>query len=136
MEYDNLSRFEKYFYDKGNWSYYEIQELKTALWVLSVVIIMLGSFIYFSIKQNSHGSETRNYCGPIIEKGKEDPTSGYKSSTDAVYYLIMKDTQCNKTIRVEVNVPTYYNNEIGQNVCFELDRRDMCHYGNGCEHLK
>lgn len=80
----------------------------------------------------------KQYFGPVIEKGKEEPTSGYKSRQEAVYYVIIRDIECNKFIRVHVNVPTWYSCEVNKAVCFTLTERDLYHYHNTTkwEHLK
>lgn len=77
----------------------------------------------------------KQYCGVVIQKGYEGPTSGYKSVQDPVYFIILKVDSVNKAIRVNVTVPTYYSLEQGGRACFNLSEFDIRYYGNGTGHL-
>jgi len=70
-------------------------------------------------------NKEKRYCGTVVEKGKEEPTSGYKSKRDATYFIIMRTDSCNQTIRVNVTVPTFYNAKIDSPICFLLDGWDL-----------
>ncbi len=118
-------------FSNTNWTIFKILII-----VVPLLLFLYGFIIYKAIKINNENKETRTYCGLIIERGKEEPTSGYKSHSDAVYFLIMRDRESNKNIRIEVTVPTYYSCEIGTNTCFELELREFRNYGNGYSHLK
>lgn len=90
-----------------------------------IILILL---IFLTSCENLRNKE-RTYCGTVIDKGKEEPTSGYKSSSDAKYFVVMKTDSCNQIIRVNVTVPTYYKLENNSSVCFDLDGWDL--YGGG-----
>lgn len=79
--------------------------------------------------------DEKNYCGTIIEKGYEQPTSGHKTHTDPCYFLIMQVDSINKSIRINVTIPTWYSLEKGSRACFELSEMDLDIYGNGRKHL-
>lgn len=84
------------------------------------------------------GSVEKKYCGLVVSKGYEPPTSGYKSKQDANYFIIIKDKDCGKNIRIETTVPIYYELEVGSYVCFSLNAWQLRDYGNVTElkHLK
>lgn len=102
------------------------------------LLLILSIFIFTGCNPSSYPDDReKNYCGPVIHKGYQEPTSGYKSHRDAVYYLIINDTECRKFIRVHVTVPTYYEAVIGKNVCFTLSGYDLKSYNNSDgKHLK
>lgn len=77
----------------------------------------------------------KSYCGTIIEKGYEQPTSGHKTHTDPCYFLIMKVDSINKSIRINVTIPTWYSLNTGSRTCFDMSLMDMRMYGNGDKHL-
>jgi hypothetical protein len=99
-------------------------------------IIFKVYIVIFCLALLSCHGEKKNYCGKVIELGKENPTSGYKSSHDARYFVVFIDRDCNKHIRVDCTVPTFFSLSIGENVCFELNKLDLQRYGNGYKHLK
>jgi hypothetical protein len=72
----------------------------------------------------------KNYCGTIVDKGYEAPTSGYKSKRDPVYFVIMKVDSINKNIRINVTIPTYYELNNGDRTCIELTGFEMRKFGN------
>jgi hypothetical protein len=72
----------------------------------------------------------KNYCGTIINKGYEEPTSGYKSHRDPCYYVLLKVDSINTVIRINVTVPTYYRLNNGDRTCFLLTGLDLQSYGN------
>jgi hypothetical protein len=92
--------------------------------------LLFGVLILLIASCGRSSSTKRMYCGTVIEKGKEEPTSGYKSSSDARYFIVFKRDTCNQAIRVNVTVPTYYSTEIGKPVCFELDGWSLYGAGN------
>jgi hypothetical protein len=101
--------------------------------------IILFSFVIHNIHQDYlRGQETRVYCGSIIEKGYDAPSSGHKSHTDAVYWVVIMDEDINQGIRVHVTPGCFYGRNKGQRVCFTLTGSEMEQYGNVNEmgHLK
>lgn len=109
--------------------------MKISGWfIFKVVIVLLALFeigmfgyIFYSGRLQS---KEYSYCGIILDKGYEPPTSGYKSHHDAVYYVIMKENVSGKGIRVNVNVPTYYSLNKGSNTCFTISNYSLYYYGN------
>lgn len=79
--------------------------------------------------------DERRYCGTILVKDIERPTSGYKTHTDACYFIIMKVDTIDAAIRVNLTVPAWYSYKINDRVCFDLSEMDMYVYGNGDKHL-
>lgn len=101
--------------------------LKTAIIIILIFELGLISFIIYDKQQQS---KEYKYCGFIITKGYEQPTSGYKANRDAVYYVIMKENVSGKAIRVNVNVPTFYSLDAGSNTCFTLSNMSLYKCGN------
>jgi hypothetical protein len=93
-----------------------------------ILVILMVLFI------SCRGDE-KKYCGEIIQKGYEGPTSGYKSSRDANYFVILKVDSINTGIRVDVTVPTFYGLKEGDRTCFTLTEGSLGSYGNGYKHL-
>jgi hypothetical protein len=108
------------------------------------IFLALGvlTLIFFVIRdgviEDRIGNEVKDYCGPIIDKGYDPPSSGHKSHTDAQYWLVLQDEQCYKAIRLQVTPATYYANEKGKRICFSLSAYALRDYGNTnkLKHLK
>lgn len=94
-----------------------------------MIRLLLICFLFIACDDN------KNYCGTIIEKGYEQPSSGYKTHTDPCYFVIMQVDSINKHIRINVTIPTWYRLQKGSRPCFDLSEMDMGIYGNGREHL-
>jgi len=103
---------------------------------IGIAVFIVGIIISVFAYTITSNTETKNYGGVIIDKAKEEPSSGYKSSRDAVYYVIVKDDDCKKAIRVNVDVPTWYSAKIGNKIYFDLNVMELRSCGNGGEHLK
>lgn len=100
----------------------------------NLLLLLIFTFIISCIGPDQ---SEKTYCGIILEKGYEMPTSGYKSSQNAKYFLIIRDTECNKTIRIDVTVPRFYDCKVGDSACFILSGIQLRDYGNSeGEHLK
>lgn len=76
------------------------------------------------------GAKKYEYCGEIIDKGYEPPTSGYKSNKEASYYILMKENKSQKVIRINVTIPTYYSINKGDLECFILSNWNLYYAGN------
>ena len=74
--------------------------------------------------------DEHTYSGVVVSKSRLDPTSGYKSSTDEVFQIFMKEDRSQKIIKVEVTVPTWHSVEIGNRVSFTLSNLTMYRLGN------
>lgn len=79
--------------------------------------------------------ENKKYCGKIIDKGYDQPSSGYKTHTDPVYYIIMNVDSINLAIRINLTIPAYYSYSVGDRACFDLNEGELSSYGNGATHL-
>lgn len=77
----------------------------------------------------NHSSETL-YKGTVVDKHYVDPSAGYKSSQEEQYQIYMREDVTQKVIKVNTNVPTYYNLEKGSRVAFNLSNVDMYQLGN------
>jgi hypothetical protein len=99
-----------------------------------IAVIATGILWLFIAMDNRARGETKQYCGEYVSKGYDEPTSGYKTHTDPVYYIIIRLSN-GYNIRVNVTVPVYYNAVPGSRFCFSLDQRDLDQYGNGNKHL-
>jgi len=108
----------------------EYKEIVVTISVTTVIfVVILWVVIYF---ENKARGEPKQYCGEVVSRGYDEPTSGYKTHTDPVYYVIIK-LYNGYRIRVDVDVPTYYSDK--PVLCFMLDKRDLSRYGNGNKHL-
>ena len=58
--------------------------------------------------------ETKTYCGKIVDKYLVHKNNG------GVYNIVIFNKELNKKINVTVSDNDYVNNEIGDNICFEL----------------
>jgi len=70
------------------------------------------------------------YCGEIVNRGYEAPTSGYKKSRDPVYYVMMREDKSKQVIRIQVTVPTWYSLDSGKRACFKLSNWELYNLGN------
>jgi hypothetical protein len=91
-------------------------------------IILLLLITTLTISCN-HNSETL-YKGTVVDKHYVDPSVGYKSSQEEQYQIYMREDVTQKVIKVNTNVPTYYNLEKGSRVAFKLSNVDMYALGN------
>lgn len=88
-------------------------------------------------KMHEQRSIEREYCGKVIEKGYDAPSSGYKSHTDAQYWLVIMDEDVHQPVRVHVSAPCFYKLQKDDRACFTLSGYDMKYYGNtDFTHLK
>lgn len=103
----------------------------TLVGILAYVFII--SFIIWAGCNTYNGIVARDskttYSGVIVGKIYEAPTSGYKSHTDAEYYLLLKEDRQGKVIRIYVLVPMYYQYDIGKRAAFTLSNGQL--YGSG-----
>lgn len=93
------------------------------------LIIGLALLMVSCENLNNRDKETK-YCGVVVEKGYDAPSSGYKSHTDPEYLIYLREDRTHKVIRVEVNVPTYYDLSVGKRTCFTLKNWQLNHCGN------
>lgn len=76
------------------------------------------------------GDRKYKYSGIIVDKGYEEPTSGHKSSTNARYYIMMKEDSSGKVIRINVTIPTWYSLDKDDRTTFELSNWHLYYNGN------
>lgn len=98
--------------------------------MLIIGIFLIGLEIQYLSSMDDDMLKSYEYKGVIVDKGKEEPTSGYKSSRDAVYYVILKEDRKGKTMRINVKVPVYYELEKGERATFNLTNREVNFAGN------
>ena len=77
----------------------------------------------------------KRYCGKVIDKGYDPQSSGYKTSSDPEYFIILLVDSINLSIRVNVTIPTYYSINKNDHECFMLNESELSSYGNGSIHL-
>jgi len=92
--------------------------------------------LFFLVSCTRDGAKEYHYSGSVISKGYEAPTSGYKSSQDAVYYIMMREDKSGKVIRVVVTVPTWYSLKEGDRTGFVLSNWDLYYSGNTTDMTK
>ena len=91
-----------------------------------IILLLLIATLIISCNQNA---ETL-YKGTVIDKHYVDPSAGYKSHQEEEYQIYMREDVTQKVIKVNTNVPTYYNLEKGSRVAFSLSNYDMYVLGN------
>ena len=97
-----------------------------ALFIIIFVMIMFGCT--YLIEKPFY--EETKYSGVITSKLYEPPTSGYKSSNNAKYWIFLKENKKGLVIRVRVPVPTYHDLNIGDRCTFDIENETMNAYGN------
>jgi len=97
-----------------------------ALFIFISAMIMIGC-LYST--QKPFLKETK-YSGVVTSKLYEPPTSGYKSSKNAEYWVFLKENKKGLVIRVRVSVPTYHDLDIGDRCTFNIKNGSMYDYGN------
>ncbi len=105
---------------------------------IGIVSIVFGSIITVVIRDNRIADKEKEYCGKVIDKGYDPPSSGYKSQQDAQYWIVLMDQDIHKAVRVHVTPSCFYDTDKDDHVCFILSARQMEQYGNTDEykHLK
>ena len=111
-------------------------------WILLIMgigfIVFMVFFTIDIIKDHRIGNAEKDYCGYVIDKGYDPPSSGYKSHTDAQYWVVIQDEDCHKGIRVHVTPGAFYDARKDERICFTLSAYELKWYGNTNElkHLK
>ena len=105
-----------------------------AKWLLISAITC--SLILFVKSLHDIRFKTYTYSGVIVEKGKEEPTSGYKTQTDAKYYFMYREDRSRKVIRVDVLVPDWYSKKVNDRVSYIISNNEMVLLGNTTSPLK
>lgn len=111
-------------------------------WVVILFVVIAGglsgTMLYYMIKYDRLGDMEKDYCGKVIHMGYDPPSSGYKTHSDAQYWMVIEDEDIHKAIRVHVTPACYYSLKVDQRVCFTLSGKDMANYGNTQEwgHMK
>src|ERR1044072_3086194 len=104
---------------------------------LFIILFVFGAFIYWVVSTSRAEWKamevSKTYCGPVIDKGYDPPSSGYKSHTDGQYWLILRDEDCHKAVRVHVTPGAYYEAQMDKRICFTLSARELEDYGNRSE---
>lgn len=74
--------------------------------------------------------EDPTYWGVIVDKVYDAPSSGYKSSRDPEYGIYLREDRSKKVIRVNVDIPTYYDCKIGERKGFKISNWSLYQMGN------
>lgn len=90
------------------------------------LLIILSIFLLASCSRN----DKYHYTGTVVSKGYEAPTSGYKSSRDPVYFIMMREDKSGKVIRVDVTIPTWHSLNEGDRTGFVLSNSQLYRLGN------
>jgi hypothetical protein len=108
------------------------------LLIITAFLIFVCWMIYDISRINTKKALEKEYCGIVIDKGYDPPSSGYKTHLEERYWMIILDKDIHKAVRVHVTPACYYSNNLGSNVCFILTGGEMEYYGNtdNFEHLK
>ena len=101
---------------------------------MKYLLIILS--ICFLSSCSRDGAKEYHYTGTVISKGYEEPTSGYKSHKNAVYYIMMREDKSGKVIRVNVTVPTWYSLKENNRTGFVLSNWDLYYSGNTTDMTK
>lgn len=70
------------------------------------------------------------YKGTVVDKHYVDPTAAYRSASPEQYLIYIREDVTNKVIKVQTNVPTYYDLEKGDRTAFRLTNYEMYRFGN------
>lgn len=111
-------------------------------WPIMCLLIVFSVLVYFALRAlleaDRRADLTKEYRGVIIDKGYDPPSSGYKSTSEAKYWLVIMDDECHKAVRIHVTPACYYSLDKGQRASFDLSGMEMTSYGNTekYQHLK
>lgn len=97
---------------------------------LSIAFSIITFMLNMIVNDNRSANEKKQYCGKVIDKGYDAPSSGYKSHQDAQYWIVLMDQDIHQAIRVHVTPACYYDTNKDDHVCFILTARQMEQYGN------
>lgn len=96
------------------------------------LLIIISIFLLASCGEH----DEYHYTGSIVSKGYEAPTSGYKSSRDPVYFIMMREDKSGKVIRVNVTIPAWHSLKEGDRTGFVLSNLQLFHLGNTTDYTK
>ena len=92
--------------------------------------------LFFLASCSPDGAKEYHYKGTVVSKGYEAPTSGYKSSQKAKYYIMMREDKTGQIIRVNVTIPDWHSLTEGQRTGFVLSNWDLYYSGNTTDMTK
>ena len=90
------------------------------------ILLLLIATLTISCNQNA---ETL-YKGIVVDKHYVDPSAGYKSHQEEEYQIYIREDVTQKVIKVNTNVPSYYDLNKGDRTAFKLSNMDMYILGN------
>lgn len=70
------------------------------------------------------------YKGVVVDRHYVDPSAGYRSNQEEQYQIYMREDVTKQVIKINTNVPTYYNLKKGSRTAFKLSNMDMYQLGN------
>lgn len=105
--------------------------LLCALLIIFGLIIIVGG-----LKCAIDADKTKRYFGPVIEKGKEEASIGFRKHD--THYIIIKDIECKKNVRVHLEFTKWDSCKVNDTLAFRLSGQDLNNYENqnGYKHLK
>lgn len=98
--------------------------------IFTLLFIITSYTIIVLYNNNKSFNSKTTYTGVLVDRIYEPPTSGYKSSRDPVYSIFMREKITGKVMRVNVNIPTYYDFKKGKVVSFKISNMNMYSLGN------
>ncbi len=102
--------------------------------IIILVLLLLLTLLLTCCEDAAH--KKFKYTGVVEYKERQQASSGYKSSTPAAYFLILKEKITGKYIRICVVVPTYYAAKKGDVLTFSVSNLDMYYLGNSKDYNK
>lgn len=93
-----------------------------------LLFLLLATISMIVIACNQDTKTT--YSGVVVDRHYVDPSAGYKSHQEEQYQIYMREDITQKVIKVNTNVPTYYNLKKGSRVSFVLSNYRMYDLGN------
>ena len=95
-----------------------------------ILLLGLSFAIIAIIATGCNGDAETLYKGVVVDKHYVDPSAGYRSNQEEQYLIYIREDITKKVIKVQVNVPTYYDLEKGSRTAFKLSNIDMYVLGN------
>lgn len=110
----------------------QLEKLATVLPSFSkmVFICVFNVFLFTVFSCSFSHMDEYTYNGTVISHGYEPPSSGYKSSQDAKYFIYMREDVSGKVIRINVTIPDYHRLKDGGRASFTLSNRMLYRFGN------
>lgn len=76
------------------------------------------TYNYYKLKQTDE--KTRVYCGKVISKSLDDHYSKHGNYSSSDRRITFRDIKTKRVISVQVNINTFFNTNVGENISFDL----------------